>query len=200
MNFLRPLGWLACVVYSTVPLFWLMVHPRAHRWREKERSPFRVLVPAWLTMWVGIGAVTGPWRRAALYSTGWSWIPAVFLFAIGIFLYARSGAHFSLAQLGGLPEVRANHIHDRLVTTGIRARVRHPVYLGHLCEMLAWSVGTGLVVCWSLTVFAIATGALMIRMEDEELRARFGIEFDAYRRRVPAILPSFQYDNKIRSS
>lgn len=200
MLFLRILGWLACVVYSTVPLFWLMVHPRAHRWREKERSPFRVLVPAWLTMWVGIGAITAPWRRTALYSTGWSWIPAVFLFAIGIFLYSRSGAHFSLAQLGGLPEVRANHSDDRLVTTGIRARVRHPVYLGHLCEMLAWSVATGLVVCWSLTAFAIATGAVMIRTEDEELRARFGIEFDAYRKRVPAVLPSSQYDNKIKST
>ena len=200
MLFLRILGWLACVVYSTVPLFWLMVHPRAHRWREKERSPFRVLVPAWLTMWVGIGAITAPWRRTALYSTGWSWIPAVFLFAIGIFLYSRSGAHFSLAQLGGLPEVRANHSDDRLVTTGIRARVRHPVYLGHLCEMLAWSVATGLVVCWSLTAFAIATGAVMIRTEDEELRARFGVEFDAYRKRVPGVLPSSQYDNKIKST
>ena len=192
MILLRTLGWLACVVYSTVPLFWLMVHPRAHRWREKERSPFRVLVPAWLTMWVGIGAITGQWRRAALYSTGWSWIPAVFLFAIGIFLYSRSGAHFSLAQLGGLPEVRANHNDDRLVTTGIRARVRHPVYLGHLCEMLAWSVGTGLVVCWSLTAFAIAIGAVMIKMEDVELEKRFGKKYRDYRECVPAILPRFQ--------
>ena len=189
MLLLRTLGWLACIVYSTVPPFWLMVHPRAHRWREKERSPFRVLVPVWLTMWVGIGAITGQWRRLALYSTGWSWIPAVFLFAIGIVLYARSGEHFSLAQLGGLPEVRANHNDDRLVTTGIRARVRHPVYLGHLCEMLAWSIGTGLIVCWSLTAFAIATGAVMIRMEDAELEKRFGTKYSLYRHSVPAVLP-----------
>jgi len=189
MSLFRTLGWLACVVYSTVPLFWLMVHPRAHHWREKERSPFRVLVPAWLTMWVGIGAITGTWRRAALYSTGWSWIPAAVLFAIGIFLYSRSGAHFSLAQLGGLPEVRLGHRDDRLVTTGIRARVRHPVYLAHLCEMLAWSLGTGLLVCWLLTAFAIATGAVMIRTEDAELQKRFGEEFRRYRLAVPAVLP-----------
>ena len=164
MQILRTLGWLACVVYSTIPLFWFMVHPRAHRWREKERSPFRVLVPAWLTMWVGIGSITGHWRNVALYSTPWAWIPAGMLFAAGIFIYSRSGAHFSWAQLGGLPEVRANHSDDRLITTGIRARVRHPVYLGHLCEMLAWSIGTGLVVCWLLTAFAIGTGAVMIKM------------------------------------
>jgi len=189
MRLLRTLGWLACVVYSTIPLFWLMVHPRAHRWRASERSPFRVLVPAWIVMWVGIGALTGPWRRAALYSAPWTWAPAALLFAAGMFIYSSSGAHFSWAQLGGLPEVRTGHHDDRLVTTGIRSRVRHPVYLGHLCEMLAWSIGTGLVVCWLLTAFALVTGAVMIRMEDGELEKRFGAEYIAYRQRVHSVLP-----------
>jgi len=140
-------------------------------------------------MWVGLGALTGHWRNLGLYTASWSWIPAAVLFAIGFYLYVRSGAHFSWAQLGGLPEVRANHRQDRLITTGIRARVRHPVYLAHLCEMVAWSIGTGLIVCWVLTAFAIATGAVMIRMEDAELEERFGEEFLIYRSKVPAILP-----------
>jgi protein-S-isoprenylcysteine O-methyltransferase Ste14 len=198
MHFLRTLGWLACVVYSTIPLFWFMVHPRAHRWREREGSPFRVLVPAWILMWIGMAALTGPWRRAAFYSTQWSWIPAALLFAAGIFIYFRAGAHFSWAQLGGLPEIRGEvrrndrtgNQHQRLVTTGIRARVRHPVYLAHLCEMLAWSIGTGLAVCWLLTAFAIVTGAVMIRMEDAELEKRFGAEFVSYRQRVHAVFPT----------
>src|ERR1700751_6092974 len=101
MRWLRTLGWLACVVYSTIPLFWLMVHPRAHKWRQKEGSPFRFLVPAWITMWIGIGAITGHWRYVQIYSTSWSWIPAAALFAIGFFLYVRSGPHFGWAQLGG---------------------------------------------------------------------------------------------------
>jgi protein-S-isoprenylcysteine O-methyltransferase Ste14 len=189
MRFLRTLGWLACVVYSTIPLFWLMVHPRAYRWRVSERSPFRVLVPAWIVMWIGIGALTGPWRTAAFYSTPWSCIPAAILFAAGISIYSRSGVQFSWAQLGGLPEVRPGNRDQRLVTTGIRSRVRHPVYLGHLCEMLAWSVGTGSIVCWILTAFAIVTGAAMIRMEDAELEKRFGTEFATYRQRVNAVLP-----------
>lgn len=189
MWLLRTVGWLACVVYSTIPLFWLMVHPRAHAWREKEQSPFRVLVPAWILMWIGIGLLTGPWRYIKLYSTAWTWVPAALLFAVGFFIYSRSGAHFSWAQLGGLPEVRPGHQDDRLVTTGIRAHVRHPVYLAHLCEMGAWSVGTGLLACWILTAFAMTTGAVMIRMEDAELKRRFGADFDLYRKRVPAIFP-----------
>jgi protein-S-isoprenylcysteine O-methyltransferase Ste14 len=182
------LGWLACVVYSTIPLFWLMVHPRAHIWKEKERSPFRVLVPAWVVMWIGVGLLTGPWRELKLYSTAWTWVPAVLLFAVGFTLYSRSGVNFSWAQLGGLPEVRPGH-EDRLVTTGIRSRVRHPVYLAHLCEMVAWSLGTGLLVCWVLTALAVGTGAAMIRMEDAELEQRFGEEFRRYRMTVPAVLP-----------
>lgn len=178
-----------CVIYSTIPSFWLMVHPRAHRWRNRARSPFRVLVPAWVTMWIGMAALTGPWRRVTLYSTLWTWIPSGFLFAVGIFIYFRARTHFSLAQLGGLPEVRHAHADDRLVTTGIRSRVRHPVYLAHLCEMLAWSIGTGLLVCWILTGFAIATGAVMIRMEDAELKRRFGEEFSAYQQSVPTVFP-----------
>ena len=189
MGLLRTIGWLACVVYSTIPLFWLMVHPRAHVWRGKERSPFRVLVPAWTVMGAAIALLTGPWRGLVLYTTWWSWVPAVALLGVGFFIYRRARAHFSWAQLGGLPEVRAGHRDDKLVTTGIRARLRHPVYLAHLCEMVAWSVGTGLVVCWVLVGFGVITGAGMVRMEDRELEKRFGEEFRDYRLRVPAVLP-----------
>jgi protein-S-isoprenylcysteine O-methyltransferase Ste14 len=190
---LRTLGWIACVIYSTIPLFWLMIHPRAQHWRSRNRSPFRILMPAWILMWIGIAAITAPWRMLLIYSTRseilMSWIPAAILFAAGIFLYSRSRVHFSWTQLGGLPELLPGHHEQRLVTTGIRAHVRHPVYLGHLCEMLAWSVGTGLYVCWALTVLAIATGAVMIRLEDAELERRFGQDYVNYKRRVPALVP-----------
>jgi protein-S-isoprenylcysteine O-methyltransferase Ste14 len=192
MHFVRTFGWLASVVYSSIPSFWLMVHPRAHQWRARVRSPFRVLVPAWFTMWLGIGVLTGPWRSVTIYSTPWSWIPAAGLFATGIFIYSRAGAHFSWAHLGGLPEVRADHDDDRLITSGIRSHVRHPIYLAHLCEMLAWSTGTGLLVCWLLTAFAVVTGAIMIRMEDSELGKRFGSAHAVYRQKVPAVLPRFR--------
>ena len=78
---------------------------------------------------------------------------------------------------------------QRLITSGIRQHVRHPVYLAHLCELLAWSIGTELLVCYGLTAFAILTGAAMIRMEDAGLAKRFGPEYDMYKKRVPAVWP-----------
>jgi len=188
-EWLYSAGWLACVVYSTIPPFWMMVHPFADRWRDRRRSPYGVLFPAWMAMWAMMAAVTFPFRNLELYHTDWPLIPAGLLVALGSFIYSRSNKNFSARQLVGLPEVLGKNREQRLVTEGIRARVRHPVYLAHLCEMLAWSVGTGLTVCWGLTAFALVTGALMVRMEDAELEKRFGEDYRQYRSSVPAVIP-----------
>ena len=187
LHWLQLIGWLACVVYSTIPAFWLMIHPFAERWRARHlsyhRSPYMVLLPAWMAMWVAVALVTRPWRGILLYRSDWAWGAAALLFAGGLYVYSQSGKNFSAKQLGGLPEIHGANREQRLVTDGIRSRVRHPVYLAHLCEMLAWSVGTGLAVCWGLTAFALVTGAVMIRMEDAELEKRFGDSYRAYRDR-----------------
>jgi protein-S-isoprenylcysteine O-methyltransferase Ste14 len=194
VTLLRTVAWVVCSVYSTIPTFWLLIHPRATFWRSRRRSPYRILLPIWIGTWVVAVTITAPWRGVLLYENRWAWIPAAVLFCAGLILYRLSHHHFSLAQLGGLPEVLRDHSQQRLVTTGVRARVRHPVYLGHLCEMLAWSVGTGLAVCWALTALAVATGAAMITLEDKELESRFGEEYRKYRSTVPAVLPTTSKD------
>jgi protein-S-isoprenylcysteine O-methyltransferase Ste14 len=192
-HWIQLIGWLACVVYSTIPAFWFMIHPFAERWRARhlsnQRSPYMVLLPVWMVMWAVLALVTRPWRGILLYRSDWGWIAAALLFASGLYVYSQSGKNFSAKQLGGLPEVHGRNREQRLVTDGIRSRVRHPVYLAHLCEMLAWNAGTGLAMCWALTGFAIITGAVMIRMEDAELEQRFGDSYRAYRKSVPAVLP-----------
>ena len=189
---LRMIGWIACVIYATIPSFWLLIHPRVEYWRSRPRSPYRMLLPLWIAMWLLLGAITAHWRELTVYRQWWSGIPAATLFCTGLLLYRLSHSKFTLKQLGGLPEILPDQRQQILVTTGIRARVRHPVYLGHLCEMLAWSVGTGLAVCWALTAFAIVTGTVMIKMEDEELENRFGEEYRQYRSKVPAVLPTMK--------
>ena len=143
-------------------------------------------------MWALTAAATAPWRRIQLYENYWTWIPAALLFCAGLILSKLSHAHFTLAQLGGLPEIIRGHREQQLVTTGIRAHVRHPVYLAHLCEMLAWSIGTGLAVCWALTAWAIVTGAIMIKLEDRELENRFGEQYRQYQSAVPALIPKLK--------
>ncbi len=140
-------------------------------------------------MWIVLAVITVRWRHIVLYQATWTWIPAFGFFIVGTLLYRASGKQFSIRQLIGMPEISSGHDKQLLVTSGIRNRVRHPIYLAHLCEMLAWSIGTGLTVCYGLTAFALLTGPFMIHLEDEELEKRFGEQYRDYRRAVPAILP-----------
>ena len=142
-------------------------------------------------MWIAVGAGTWNWHQIVIYNVRWTWFPACIIFVTGLFLYRQSFRNFSRSQLGGLPEIIRHNSKQPLVTAGIRSRIRHPVYLAHLCEMVAWSIGSGLAVTYGLTAFAIFTGAFMIRTEDKELEQRFGEAFRAYRQRVPSVLPVF---------
>jgi len=188
LPFLRTIAWLTCVVYSTIPAFWLAIHPYAGYWRSRQRSPYKILLPVWGMMWFVMGTITWPWRQVTLYSPPWTWAVGLVFFALGVSIYVQSVGGFSAGQLGGAPELMSGHP-QRLVTNGIRSRVRHPVYLGHLSEMIAWSIGSGLIVNFALTGFALITGMLMIRLEDKELEKRFGDEYRFYKRHVPAIFP-----------
>ncbi len=140
--------------------------------------------------------LTARFRGISFYLTPWAWLPAVILFAVGISLYKAGGANFTAKQLQGQPELRAQQEAQRLVTSGIYARVRHPFYLAHFCEMLGWTIGTGLVVCFALTTVTILTAAFMIRAEDAELEQRFGESFRTYRKSVPAIFPEFRSERR----
>lgn len=140
-------------------------------------------------MWAALFLLTYPWHNTLLYREQWSWlIGAIFILA-GVLLYAKGRHEFSPLQLSGRHELEPNRHEQRLVVTGIREHVRHPIYLGHLCEMFGWSIGTGLVVCWALSAFAIITGAIMIRAEERELVARFGDSYREYQKRVPPLIP-----------
>ena len=92
------------------------------------------------------------------------------------------GQHWSLAA-----RVVEGH---KLVTEGPYNIVRNPIYTGMFGMLLA----TGLAVShWiglliALVVFAIGT-FIRVRSEERLLREMFGHEFDAYARKVPAVIP-----------
>ncbi|PYX38238.1 MAG: hypothetical protein DMG81_12335 [Acidobacteria bacterium] len=128
---LRTLGWLICTAYATIPGYWLLIHPRAAYWRSRTRNPFRRLLPLWALMVVALLMITARFRGITLYQSAWAWVPAAILFASGISLYKAAGASFTLKQLQGHPELSPQQEEQHLVTSGIHARVRHPIYLAH---------------------------------------------------------------------
>ena len=94
-----------------------------------------------------------------------------------------AGGLLMLASLAALGDKHT------LVTDGPYRWVRHPFYLG-LLVMLAGAV----IATWSLAGALLFVPALILtlaraRREEHTLRLRFGARYDAYRQRVPFILP-----------
>jgi protein-S-isoprenylcysteine O-methyltransferase Ste14 len=183
------LALVGCAIYATIPAFWLSLHPFAAHWRTRGRNAFKALLPLWMLYAAIIAVALSPWRHRALYVTNLAFIPGAILVILGLLLYRAAARNFTHVQLSGLAEVEPDRHAQRLITNGIRSRIRHPIYLGHLCELLGWTVAFGTISLLALALFALATGAIMIRLEDNELEARFGEEYSAYRKRVPAIVP-----------
>lgn len=185
------LALLASSVYCTIPLFWLVVHPFIERWRRRGRRAYALILPIWGIFIAAAFVIMWPFRFAHLYANWWAWLPGAALFVVGFSIYSAAFRSFDRAQVSGMAELEPDRHRQQLITTGIRARVRHPIYLGHVCEILGWCIGTGLVPLYSLAGFAILTGALMIGIEDRELEARFGEQYRTYRATVPAVIPHF---------
>lgn len=72
-----------------------------------------------------------------------------------------------------------------LVTSGIYARTRNPMYVGILCVVLGWLVFLG--TPWVLpgpAVFVLYMNRFQIGPEERVLQQLFGAEYAAYRARV----------------
>jgi protein-S-isoprenylcysteine O-methyltransferase Ste14 len=188
-SILDIMGLAVCSVYCTIPLFWLVFHPFVERWRKHGRRTFSVILPLWGIFIAAAFALCWPFRHLHLYESYVPWVLGVAFLLAGLSIYRSASHGFDRAKVSGVAELEPHSHEQKLVMTGIRAQVRHPIYLGHLCEVFGWTVGTGSLALCALLAFAAVTGALMIRKEDAELEARFGEVFRQYRESVPALLP-----------
>ncbi|MFQ6036688.1 MAG: phosphatase PAP2 family protein [Sedimentisphaerales bacterium] len=89
---------------------------------------------------------------------------------------------------------RGHFRRGRLITTGPYALLRHPLYLGSLLviagvlfQLNDWSFNGAVI----LPTFALFHGAAII-YEERALSKRFGREWETYRAKVPAVIPSLR--------
>lgn len=185
-------AWFVCGIYATIPLFWLMIHPFADWWRARHRAPLKVLAPLWIVLWIVAWMLSYAWLSSVLITNLWIAVLAVPCWMISFFVYFGGKRHFTLTQVIGRTELEADRHEQLLVTTGLHAHVRHPLYFGHLCTMLGWFfvARTGAVL--GLLIFGVITGYFMIHQEDKELERRFGDAYREYRSRVPAVIPKLR--------
>jgi len=190
---LLHIPWLVSVLYSSIPLFWFVIHPFADFWRRMSRSPYLLLLPIWAAIISALAWATWPWHSERLYSSPWMWAPAALLMFFGLRTYTGIRSEFGAHKLSGEAELRPQEHAQELVTTGLHARMRHPIYVAHLLNLAGWTLGSGLVVSFVLlAISALGTFPLMIWIEEHELEKRFGQRYREYKARVPLVPLPFQ--------
>jgi protein-S-isoprenylcysteine O-methyltransferase Ste14 len=183
----RTAGWMIAGIYATVPAFWMAVHPFAERWRVNGYH-IKWLGAWWMLLWLIAWAIELPFRHALLYDKHWPWLITAALWTISAYVYSTATRTFTLDRVIGRHEIEKDRP-QTLVTSGIYARVRNPLYSAHLCTVLGWAIGTGLTTAWTCTGFYWLTLMVMLPREEQELRRRFGSEYDEYAKREPRLIP-----------
>jgi protein-S-isoprenylcysteine O-methyltransferase Ste14 len=188
VRLLLNIAWLIGSVYATIPALWLTIHPFVGYWRTRPGAVMGRIGLIWFGLIAVLLVLTFTGHEAQIYTIWWSWLVWLLLFAVGLGLYRKLGG-FGLARVIGQAEVRPEEHAQKLITSGMHARVRHPIYLAHWLMLTAWTIGAGTIALIAMWVFATITGMFMLRAEESELRSRFGFEWDEYASRVPMILP-----------
>ena len=83
--------------------------------------------------------------------------------------------------IGALVQLRGVENIDHLVTTGLFARIRHPMYMGFVFWILGWAVYNGAALCLIVGVLAIGNIAYWSLLEDAALEATYGEQYRDYR-------------------
>jgi protein-S-isoprenylcysteine O-methyltransferase Ste14 len=157
-----------------------------------RRSTAAIGTAVYFTVAAGTFAVLVPWLV-----TGWQlhrplpfWTVAqvvgVALICLGLVPVVHAFVQF--ARAGGTPMPLAPT--QRLVVTGFHRYVRNPIYLGSLMIFVGEALlfGSRTLLVYALLAWA-AAAAFVHWYEEPALSRRFGAEYEAYRRAVPAWRP-----------
>lgn len=156
-----------------------MPHDISQRPNRIPWPPILVLT-AIVTAW----ALESMWPAASLFEGSMPWLRIV-----GVVI-ALAGIGFDLAAMVAMHRARTNVMPNRgaqhLVSTGVFAISRNPIYLGNTLLL------AGIALAWPLPwllltalISALLVDRLAIRREERHLSARFGAAFAEYMQRVP---------------
>ena len=171
-----------------MPIYWLVMHGGIGFWRRRNQGR--------LPYWVAAGAAwgAGGWAlygflRPELFAAGrpsWAVTAGTVLMLADVAIFAIAESELGGRRLVGQAELSAK---GELAVRGLYAYVRHPRYLGMMLGVLGVCVLAGSQRLWMVSVVWWIAAMAIIRIEEGELRERFGAAYEAYAARVPMLLP-----------
>lgn len=131
------------------------------------------------------GALASP---LLINSTIFTTVLGLMLATSGLLVIKKAFKCYNLKEYLGI-EKAAKSADPRLITDGILAVVRHPIYTGTLLIVFGfWFYrpnATNLVTVICICLYLIAG----IYLEEKKLRATFGKAYDTYKKKVPMLIP-----------
>ena len=173
--------------------FWLLVHPLAVFWRRVGPGwAYTLLAGAEIAL-AGLLFLLRDRLLGRDLGTNWPLIAIGALLYVGaIWLSVLCRRHLRLSAFAGGPELSPSAYPGRLLQEGLYARIRHPRY----ASVIVGTSGFALVANHAGAYMVVGISLLLlwpvILLEERELAARFGPEYEAYRRRTPALLPRWR--------
>jgi protein-S-isoprenylcysteine O-methyltransferase Ste14 len=189
MRFLYWFAGLILAIELPVPIYWLVMHGGIGYWRKRDRAR--------LPYWVAVGAAWGaggwllyrylrPQLFAAADRPAWAVVAGAVLMLSDVAIFSIAESALGGRRLVGQAELSAK---GELAMRGLYAHMRHPRYLGMMLGVLGACVLAGSQRLWMVAAVWLAATLIMIRIEERELRQRFGAAYAAYAERVPMLLP-----------
>lgn len=185
-------GWLACfVIRAPYQKRW-----KARRFRDNRLHGIETVLLALMflaTLVLPLLFVFTPWLRMADYRLPtWMGLAGIPVFALGAWLFWRS--HRDLG-INWSPSVQVSE-DQVLVTSGVYARIRHPMYTA----IWLWALAQALLLQnWLAGPSALLAFALMYgyrrNAEERMMLDQFGDAYRDYATRVPRLFPRLRGHN-----
>jgi protein-S-isoprenylcysteine O-methyltransferase Ste14 len=180
------------VVLPPLLLYWFLIHPFHRVWRRLGLLRSYLLIAAPIVT-AGIALFRA---RRILLRTDFGTNPVLIAFGgLCLLVSYRMRRKISRAMSGrviaGVPELAPDRHAVPLITHGLHARIRHPRYVQFVLAMVGYAcIANHLTPYIAVAAWVVAILAI-VPLEERELAARFGNQYEEYKRRVPRFVPGW---------
>ena len=187
--------YIALIMLVTLPptlLPWLVIHPFIRFWRRLGPALTHSLVLAVMSL----GGAGLFWARKSLLDgdLGTNYlliVLGVLLQVVSIWLWVVLHRRLSFKTLLGLPELAPRKYPAALITAGIYSRMRHPRYVQVILYFWGYALIANYPAAYAVAALWLPGVYVIARLEEKELRDRYGKDYEEYCRGVPRFLPHF---------
>ena len=177
----------------TVPLVvcvWTIIHPFIRFWRKLGPAwTYSIMVPVVIAVTVGAYWVRDSVILGDCGANTFGIAVGIVLMLLNWWMFIALKKQLPWTTMMGLPELSPKDHPQPLIFQGIYARIRHPRYAQVLLSFLSVACIVNYLSVYALFIVSVPLFYLIAWLEERELMDRYGLEYEAYKKRTAMMLP-----------